>query len=124
MRSFCCPLLPDSTYSDKLKEVTQIKLNLMLDYAALVALAEIIRRGSFEAAAAARGPHRIAFYLGDVAAAFHAWWNLGNDRPDARVILANDPELTATRLYLADGIGQVIRNGLHLMGVEALEEMN
>ena len=77
-----------------------------------------------EAAASAREPHRIAFYLGDVAAAFHAWWNLGNDRPDARVILANDPELTATRLYLADGIGQVIRNGLHLMGVEALEEMN
>jgi len=76
-----------------------------------------------EAAASAREPHRVAFYLGDVAAAFHAWWNLGNDRPDARVILANDPELTATRLYLADGIGQVIRNGLHLMGVEALEEM-
>jgi arginyl-tRNA synthetase len=49
---------------------------------------------------------------------------MGNDRPEARVLLANDPELTATRLYLADGIGQVIRNGLHLMGVEALEEMN
>ncbi|PZQ23091.1 MAG: arginine--tRNA ligase [Sphingopyxis macrogoltabida] len=77
-----------------------------------------------EAAASAREPHRIAFYLGDVAAAFHAWWNLGNDNPDARVILANDPELTATRLYLADGIGQIIRNGLHLMGVEALEEMH
>ena len=76
-----------------------------------------------EAAATAREPHRIAFYLGDVAAAFHAWWNMGNDRPDARIILANDAELTATRLYLADGIGQVIRNGLHLMGVEALEEM-
>ncbi|MCW5647105.1 MAG: arginine--tRNA ligase, partial [Sphingopyxis sp.] len=77
-----------------------------------------------EAAALAREPHRIAFYLADAAAAFHAWWNLGNDRPDARVIMANDPELTATRLYLADGIGQVIRNGLHLMGVEAVEEMN
>ncbi|WP_033073070.1 arginine--tRNA ligase [Sphingopyxis sp. MWB1] len=77
-----------------------------------------------EAAAAAREPHRIAFYLGDVAAAFHAWWNLGNDRPDARIILAKDPELTATRLYLADGIGQVIRNGLSLMGVDALEEMH
>ncbi|SNS33762.1 arginine--tRNA ligase [Sphingopyxis indica] len=76
-----------------------------------------------EAAASAREPHRIAFYLGEVAAAFHAWWNLGNDRPEARVIVANDAELTATRLYLADGIGQIIRNGLHLMGVEALEEM-
>ncbi len=38
-------------------------------------------------------------------------------------MLDNDPELTATRLYLADGIGQVVRNGLSLMGVEALEEM-
>jgi arginyl-tRNA synthetase len=77
-----------------------------------------------EAAAYAREPHRIAFYLADVAAAFHAWYNLGNDDPAARIVLDNDPELTATRLYLADGIGQIIRNGLQLMGVEALEEMN
>lgn len=77
-----------------------------------------------EAAASAREPHRIAFYLADVAAAFHAWYNLGNDDPASRIVLDNDPELTATRLYLADGIGQVIRNGLSLMGVEALEEMN
>ena len=76
-----------------------------------------------ESAAASREPHRIAFYLADVAAAFHAWYNLGNDDPAARIVLDNDPELTATRLYLADGIGQVIRGGLHLMGVEALEEM-
>lgn len=77
-----------------------------------------------EAAASAREPHRIAFYLADVAAAFHAWYNLGNDDPTLRIVLDNDPELTATRLYLADGIGQVIRNGLSLMGVEAIEEMN
>ena len=76
-----------------------------------------------EAAASAREPHRIAFYLADVAAAFHAWYNLGNDDPGLRIVLDNDPELTATRLYLADGIGQVIRNGLSLMGVEAIEEM-
>lgn len=77
-----------------------------------------------DAAASAREPHRIAFYLGDVAAAFHAWWNMGNDKPEARVVLADDPELTATRLYLADAIGQIIRNGMALMGVTALEEMN
>ena len=77
-----------------------------------------------EAAAASREPHRIAFYLADIAAAFHAWYNLGNDDPALRIVLDNDPELTATRLYLADGIGQVIRNGLQLMGVEALEEMH
>ncbi|OHD05874.1 arginine--tRNA ligase [Sphingopyxis sp. RIFCSPHIGHO2_12_FULL_65_19] len=76
-----------------------------------------------EAAASAREPHRIAFYLADVAAAFHAWYNLGNDDPGLRIVIDNDPELTATRLYLADGIGQVIRNGLNLMGVEAIEEL-
>jgi arginyl-tRNA synthetase len=76
-----------------------------------------------ESAASAREPHRIAFYLAEVAAAFHAWYNLGNDDPGLRIVLDNDPELTATRLYLADGIGQVVRNGLSLMGVEALEEM-
>lgn len=77
-----------------------------------------------DAAASAREPHRIAFYLGDLAAAFHAWWNVGNDKPEARVVQANDPELTATRLYLADAIGQIVRNGMALMGVTALEEMN
>ncbi len=77
-----------------------------------------------EAAANAREPHRIAFYLYDLAASFHGWWNLGNDSPDRRVIVAEDAELTASRLFLSAGIGQVIKNGLALMGVAALEEMS
>ncbi|MFN5645662.1 MAG: arginine--tRNA ligase [Sphingomonadales bacterium] len=76
-----------------------------------------------EAAAKAGEPHRIAFFLGDLAAAFHAYWNLGNDRPDKRFILAQSPELSAARLFLADNLGQVIRNGLQLMGVDAAEQM-
>ena len=76
-----------------------------------------------EGAAQTREPHRIAFYLNDLASAFHGWWNMGNDDPRARVILADDPALTATRLFLAQGIGQIIRNGLALMGVAALTEM-
>lgn len=76
-----------------------------------------------EAAAANREPHRVAFFLGEVAAAFHSWWNMGNDRPETRIIMVNDAALTAARLYLAEGIGQVIRNGLALMGVTAVEEM-
>ncbi len=76
-----------------------------------------------EAAAASGEPHRIAFYLFDLAAAFHAYFNMGNDRPDRRVLMVNDPELTQTRLYLSDGIGQIIRNGLFIMGVGAAEEM-
>jgi len=76
-----------------------------------------------EAAAAAREPHRVAFYLYDLAAAFHAYWNVGNDRPEKRFIVAQDGELTGARLYLAAQIGQLLKNGLALLGVEAVEEM-
>jgi arginyl-tRNA synthetase len=76
-----------------------------------------------EGAAVAREPHRIAFFLHDLAAAFHAYWNVGNDRPDKRFIVAQDSALTAARLFLAAQIGQVVRNGLALLGVEAAEEL-
>ena len=76
-----------------------------------------------EAAAMAHEPHRIAFYLYDLAAALHAHWNRGNDDTDRRFLIESKPELTRARLELARGIGQVIRNGLSLMGVEAAEEM-
>jgi len=96
---------------------------LVEDELAVVRLAAQFPR-IVEAAAAAREPHRIAFYLGDLAAAFHALWNVGNDDPARRMIVAVDPVLTSTRLFMADQIGQVIRNGLALMGVEAAEELN
>jgi arginyl-tRNA synthetase len=76
-----------------------------------------------EAAAMAHEPHRIAFYLYDLAAALHALWNRGNDDPERRFLIENNPQLSRARLELARGIGQVIRNGLGLMGVEAAEEM-
>jgi arginyl-tRNA synthetase len=76
-----------------------------------------------EGAAQAREPHRIAFYLYDLAAAFHAFWNMGNDDPAKRIILTEDPELTGARLFLAAQIGQVVRNGLAILGVEAVEEL-
>ncbi|KQN25843.1 arginine--tRNA ligase [Sphingomonas sp. Leaf33] len=76
-----------------------------------------------EGAAAAREPHRIAFYLYDLAAEFHALWNQGNDDPSRRFLLVDDVATTAARLFLADAVGQVIRGGLAIMGVEAVEEM-
>ncbi len=76
-----------------------------------------------EGAAAAREPHRIAFYLYDLAAEFHALWNQGNDDPSRRFLLVDDVETSAARLFLADAVGQVIRGGLAIMGVEAVEEM-
>jgi len=77
-----------------------------------------------EGAAAAREPHRIAFYLYDLAAELHAWWNMGNDDPSRRFILPDNVPLTRARLSLADAIGQVIRNGLNIMGVEAVQELS
>jgi len=76
-----------------------------------------------ESAAMAHEPHRIAFYLYDLAAEFHALWNRGNDDPSRRFLVENNPQVSRARLELARGIGQVIRNGLKLMGVEAVEEM-
>lgn len=76
-----------------------------------------------ESAAAAREPHRIAFYLQDLAGAFHAFWNLGNDRPEKRILVESDAEITAARLFLAERIGQVLRNGLAILGVEAVDEL-
>ena len=89
---------------------------------------ELIKLGAqfprlVEAAAAAREPHRVAFYLYDLAGAFHAYWNVGNDRPEKRFIVAQAADLTGARLYLAAQIGQLVKNGLALLGVEAVEEM-
>ena len=76
-----------------------------------------------ESAALAHEPHRIAFYLYDLAAEFHALWNRGNDDPERRFLIDNNPQLSRARLELALGIAQIIRSGLDLMGVAATEEM-
>ena len=76
-----------------------------------------------EAAALAHEPHRVAFYLYELASEFHAHWTRGKDLPHLRFIIANDPEMTAARLALVQGIVTVLASGLALLGVEAPEEM-
>lgn len=76
-----------------------------------------------EAAALSHEPHRIAFYLYDLAAAFHSLWNRGNDDPARRFLLEDQPELSRARLELARAVQRIVRSGLGLMGVEAAEEM-
>jgi len=76
-----------------------------------------------EAAAVAHEPHRIAFYLYDLAAAFHAHWNRGRDEPALRFIVEQDAELTRARLALVQAIGFVIGSGLKVFGVTPVEEM-
>jgi arginyl-tRNA synthetase len=76
-----------------------------------------------EAAAGAHEPHRIAFYLYELASDFHAQWNRGKDSPYLRFIIQNDPQMTMARLALVQGVVTVLASGLGLLGVEAPEEM-
>jgi arginyl-tRNA synthetase len=76
-----------------------------------------------EAAAIAREPHRIAFFLHDLAGDFHVLWNKGRDDATLRFIRADEPEATRARLALVAATGTVIRSGLAVMGVTPVEEM-
>ena len=76
-----------------------------------------------EAAALAHEPHRVAFYLYELASEFHAHWTRGKNSPHLRFIIQNDPEVTTARLALVQGIVTVLASGLALLGVEAPEEM-
>jgi len=76
-----------------------------------------------ESAAEAHEPHRIAFYLQEVAAQFHVLWNKGKDEATLRFILASEPELTRARLALVRGVAIVIASGLTVFGVEPVQEM-
>jgi arginyl-tRNA synthetase len=76
-----------------------------------------------EAAAMAHEPHRIAFYLFDLASEFHALYTLGNSAPHLRFIIQDDRELTEARLVLVQGVVTVLASGLALLGVGAPSEM-
>jgi arginyl-tRNA synthetase len=76
-----------------------------------------------EQAAEAAEPHRISFYLYDLATAFHAFWTKGRDAGELRFIQPADPELTLARLALVQGVRTVIRSGLDVLGVTPVEEM-
>jgi arginyl-tRNA synthetase len=89
---------------------------------------ELLRRlalypRAIEAAALAHEPHRIAFYLYDLASEFHALWTKGRDLPYLRFIITNDAEITKARLALVQGVVSVLASGLTVLGVHAPDEM-
>jgi arginyl-tRNA synthetase len=89
---------------------------------------ELLRRlalypRAVEAAAAAHEPHRIAFYLYDLASEFHALWTRGRDLPYLRFIINNDAGMTKARLALVQGVVSVLASGLAVLGVHAPDEM-
>jgi arginyl-tRNA synthetase len=78
---------------------------------------------TLEAAAASHEPHRIAFFLYDLAASFHALWNQGKERPEVRFLRVDQPALTRARLAMIGAVQVVLASGLGLIGVTPAEEM-
>ena len=76
-----------------------------------------------QGAAKAHEPHRIAFYLSDLAAAFHSLWNKGKEDEKLRFIVEDDQELSYARLSLVKAIAVVIASGLEVIGIEAVQEL-
>ena len=76
-----------------------------------------------EHAARAHEPHRVAFYLYDLASALHSLWNRGNDDPALRFVQDGDSATTASKIALARSVGVVISSGLAILGVTPAEEM-
>ncbi len=76
-----------------------------------------------KSAAIAHEPHRIAFYLYELASEFHGLWSRGKELPQLRFIVENDQELTKARMGLVVAVGQVIRSGLGILGVKPVLEM-
>jgi arginyl-tRNA synthetase len=99
-------------------------LDRLIDLAELALIRQLAQWPRLvESAAEAHEPHRIAFYLQEVAAQFHMLWNKGRDEATLRFILASDPALTRARLALVRGVAIVIASGLAVIGVEPVEEM-
>lgn len=76
-----------------------------------------------EGAALTHEPHRLAFYMYDLASAFHGLWNKGNDATELRFLQADDEAVSIARLALVRAVGLVIASGLAVFGVEPVEEM-
>ena len=88
----------------------------------------LIRRAAqfpreIESAARAHEPHRVAFYLYDLATELNAFYSLGNTQTDKRFIVHGERDMARARLFLADAVGQVLRTGLGVLGVEAVDRM-
>ena len=77
-----------------------------------------------ETAAEAHEPHRVAYFLYDLASAFHSLYNLGNDDPARRFIIADDEALTRARLAMIRAVALVLASGLQVLGVDPVEEMH
>jgi arginyl-tRNA synthetase len=99
-------------------------LSTLADPAELALIAKLAEWPRMVAIAAdAHEPHRIAFYLYDLASAFHALWNAGNAQPHLRFLQEDDPATTRAKLMLLRAVAIVISNGLGILGVKPVDHM-
>ena len=117
------PTLPEADH-ERRRALSQATLSRLDDAAELALMRRIaLYPRLVEAAAMSHEPHRIAFYLYELASDFHALWTKGKDASYLRFIIQNDPELTTARLALVQGVVTVLASGLALLGVGAPDEM-
>ena len=119
-------VIPDLplTAAERAQELVRAPLPRLDDPAELALMRKIaLYPRTVEAAAVAHEPHRIAFYLYELASEFHALWSRGKNSPHLRFIIQNDPQMTLARLALVQGVVTVLASGLAMLGVEAPEEM-
>ena len=108
----------------RLKYLSAAAVDRLADPAELSLLRKLaVYPRTVEAAAAAHEPHRIAFYLYDLASEFHALWTKGRDLPHLRFIINIDAQMTAARLAMVQGVVTVLASGLEVLGVGAPNEM-
>ncbi|WP_319414454.1 arginine--tRNA ligase [uncultured Cohaesibacter sp.] len=110
-----------SVEKEELAKADLSAINDELELALIRKLSEYPR--IVEGAAETQEPHRVAFYLYDLAGYFHAVWNKGKEMPQLRFINAKDDKMTLARLALVQAVATVIGSGLGLLGVSAPEEM-
>ena len=123
----CSALRQSQTISPDLVkdlDVSKIDLSILSDDAEMMILRRLAQFPRLvEASALAHEPHRVAFYLYDLASDFHTLWNKGKDDPKLRFVLEDNPAITAARRVLVLAVVGVLKNGLSLLGVSAPEEM-
>jgi arginyl-tRNA synthetase len=118
------PNFPVEPLNLRLAELKKAPLDLLADEGEISILRKLaLYPRLIEAAGAAHEPHRVAFYLYELASEFHAQWSRGKDLPHLRFIIQNDPQTTLARLALVQGIVTILASGLALLGVEAPDEM-
>ncbi len=115
--------LPDD-WSQRAHRLSDAQLGLLDDPAELALMGKLAQFPRVvEAAALSHEPHRIAFFLYELASDFHAQWTRGNNSPHLRFIIQDDPNITLARLALVGGVVNVLAVGLSLLGVDAPLEM-